>query len=80
MAQDRYGALVGWATRGVGQRMILEVQTIEAGENEDGQATSAHHLLMTRNQALLLANHLFKLAGEQPPEPRPRGTFSRLFG
>lgn len=72
------GVVIGWRHRTFARNIHLTVQSTTRGHISSG-AVGTHHLLMTRNQAILLANYLMRLTG-QAPEPRRRSWIARLFG
>lgn len=77
-AQELSGVVIGWRHRTFARNIHLTVQSTTHGTIAPG-AVDTHHLLMTRNQAMLLANYLMRLTG-QAPEPRRRSWIARLFG
>lgn len=78
-AQELSGVVIGWDHRAYARNIHLRVQSTNSPQPRPG-AVDTHHLLMTRNQAMLLANYLMRLTGQQPPVPRPRSLWRRLFG
>ena len=73
-ATESYGVLVGWSHVPCGAGINLRVQSaVSQAALKDG-AIDAHHLLMTRNQALLLARYLLDTTGQTLDMPeRPHG-------
>jgi hypothetical protein len=70
--------VVGWTHRDTPTGIDLRVQSARSRiALENGQVES-NHLLMTRNQALLLARYLLESTGQSLEPPR-RGRW-RLFG
>lgn len=77
--QELSGVVIGWKHQDISRNIQLTVQsTVAARPTPD--AVDTHHLLMTRNQAMLLAQYLIRLTGQQPPVPTKRGWLKRLFG
>jgi hypothetical protein len=77
--QELSGVVIGWKHQDISRNIQLTVQsTVAARPTPD--AVDTHHLLMTRNQAMLLAQYLIRLTGQQPPAPARRGWLQRLFG
>lgn len=76
---DRVGVLVGWSSQTFGPNLILDIQNYERSTWHSGAEPDVTRIFMTRNQAALLANHLFEISGTSPPK-RPQGRFGRLFG
>jgi len=77
--QELSGVVIGWKHQDISRNIQLTVQsTIASRPTPD--AVDTHHLLMTRNQAMLLAQYLMRLTGQDAPAPRKRGWLQRLFG
>ncbi len=72
--RDRYEVLVGWKHAAFNNRLILHLQTMEGASKVE-----TSHVVMTAQQATVLANYLLKVAGASPP-PRPRSWLERWFG
>jgi hypothetical protein len=72
--RDRYDVLVGWKHTTFDDRLILHLQTMQAASSVE-----TSHVVMTAQQATVLANYLLKAAGASPP-PRPRSRLERWFG
>lgn len=71
------GALVGWKINDLGQRMVLQLQTMH--RSEDGEKLLRERaVLLDRNQAVLLANYLYEVTGQS--RPKRRGLLQTLFG
>jgi len=77
--RERGGALVGWTSQDLGTSLVLNLQTFERTGHERGEHPDNTHVLMTRNQAIVLANYLLKIAGAPPPPKKP-GWFGQRFG
>jgi hypothetical protein len=75
---ERFGVLVGWQSADLGDRMVLEIQTVERATWENGEKPFLTKIMITNNQATVLANYLLKASGSIPP-PRRRW-MARLFG
>lgn len=79
-AHELSGVVIGWDHRTFAQNIHLTVQSASSARPEPGEI-GTHHLLMTRNQAMLLAGYLMRLTGQEPALPRrKRGWLERLFG
>lgn len=76
---EQVGVLVGWSSQTFGPNLILDLQTFERSSWDTGEEPDIARIYMTRNQAAVLANHLFEISGTTPPK-RPPGRFGRLFG
>lgn len=74
-----FGALLGWTADKLGDRVVLRLQssrhTLAPGE-EPREFT----YFLKREQAVLLGNFLYNLAGETPPSSRKTSNLARLFG
>ncbi|WP_062342679.1 hypothetical protein [Novosphingobium sp. CCH12-A3] len=73
------GVVVGWKHRAFARNIHLTVQSSKS-PRPTPEAIDTHHLLMTRNQALLLANYLMRVTGQQLPPRQRRTLWQRLFG
>lgn len=71
------GALVGWKINDLGQRMVLQLQTMHRTDEEEKQLRE-RAVLLDRNQAVLLANYLYEVTGQS--KPKRRGLLQALFG
>ena len=83
-APERFGVLVGWSHSPCGDGINLRVQSaVSRAALSEGRIDS-HHLLMTRNQALLLARYLLETTGQTIADddrpPRWRAAWSRVRG
>jgi len=76
---DRVGVLVGWSSQTFGPNLIVDLQSYERSTWNSGENPEVTRIFMTRNQAALLASHLFEISGNSPPQ-RPSGRFGRFFG
>lgn len=77
--QELSGVVVGWKHRTFARNIHLTVQSSSHGAPSP-EAVDTHHLLMTRSQAMLLANYLMQLSGYEAQPPQRRNWLSRLFG
>jgi hypothetical protein len=78
-AQESFGVLVGWAHHAFGERLDLTLQFVQSTRREDRREIDDHHIVMTPQQAAVLANYLFQISGQTPPEPR-KGFWRRILG
>lgn len=76
--EERFGVLVGWQSQDLGDRLVLEIQTVERAVWEGGETPFRTKVMMTNSQAAVLANYLLKMSGATPP-PRRRGWLASLF-
>ncbi len=77
---ESYGVLVGWTHSEFNDRFDLRLQSIQSTRCDEPEDADSHHFMMTRNQAVVLANYLFQITHQTPPRPRKRGILMRLFG
>jgi hypothetical protein len=68
MGGASYGALVGWTGHDLGGRLMLRLDSVAPGDGTPPFDIRQHHLLMTKNQALILANYLLQQSGQTPPK------------
>ncbi|TNE31072.1 MAG: hypothetical protein EP350_07735 [Alphaproteobacteria bacterium] len=71
------GALVGWRANDLGKRIVLNLQTMHRGEQDDRELRE-RAILIDRNQAVLLANFLYEMTGQS--KPHRRTLLQSLFG
>jgi hypothetical protein len=76
--KETYGVLVGWSHHPMGGRLDLKLQCVQSTRDLKQDAIDSHHFVMTREQAAVLANYLFKIADASPP-PRRKGRMARWF-
>jgi hypothetical protein len=76
--RETYGVLVGWSHHPMGERIDLKLQRVQTTRSLDQDEVDAHHFVMTRQQAAVLANYLYKVSGLAPP--RKKGVFERWLG
>lgn len=81
---ETFGVLVGWSHSPCGSGINLRVQSAQSQDALRDGRIDAHHLLMTRNQALLMARYLLETTGQTLDMPeRPHGwraVWSRMRG
>lgn len=79
--EDRHsvGALLGWKAAPGGQQLQLVLQTAHSSDARRAGEIDSLHLMMTRQQAVQLANYLYSVTGETAP-PARRGPLARLLG
>ena len=75
---DTYGILVGWSHHEAAGKFDLRLETAQStGRLVQGDVETLH-VIMTRQQATVLANYLFQITAQTPP--RRRGFLARWFG
>ena len=81
---ETYGVLVGWSHSPCGSGINLRVQSARSQVDLHEGRIDAHHLLLTRNQALLMARYLLESTGQVldiPEKPHGwRANWSRMRG
>lgn len=81
---ETFGVLVGWSHSPCGSGINLRVQSAPSQDALRHGRIDAHHLLMTRNQALLMARYLLETTGQtlgMPEKPHGwRAVWSHLRG
>ena len=71
---ETYGVLIGWSHSPCGSGINLRVQSTQSQDALREGRIDAHHLLMTRNQALLMARYLLETTGQTLDMPeKPHG-------
>ncbi len=75
----RCGVVVGWVHHPVGTGIDLTLQSAVSAEALARDQVNSHHFLMTRNQALLVANYLLDATGQTIPRRRRPSLLRRLF-
>lgn len=73
------GVVIGWKHRAFARNIHLTVQSTSKTRPQPS-AVDTHHLLMTRNQAMLLANYLMRATGQELPDRPRRSLWRKLFG
>lgn len=73
------GVLIGWAHNVFSGRIGLRLQSTRSLRGGAPAGVHQHHLIMTRNQATLLAQYLLGVTGQEAMKPRRRSLWSRLF-
>ena len=77
--RDDYGVLVGWTHSEFADKLDLRLQCVQSTRHLRQAEVDNHHIVMTPNQAVLLANYLFEVTGQTAPAPR-KGRLARWFG
>ena len=75
---ENHGALVGWAHLDLGDKLMVNIQTVATADAAKDEAPDVLRVMMTRNQAAILGSYLVGHSGLQPAQ-RP-GLLKRLFG
>lgn len=75
--QDDPGVLVGWSHRVFSLGIDLQLQKRGLGSTPD--EVGSERYLLTRNQALILAQYLLDATGQDLPRDRRRDAIGRLF-
>ena len=77
---DTFGVLVGWTHSEFAQKFDLKLQTVQATGRHARADVDTFHIVMSPEQATLLANYLFTVTAQTPPQRRKRGLWARWFG
>ena len=77
---NSYGALVGWTSQDLGERVVLRVQSVTTPAPHSDDDVHSSYFMMDKNQAVQLGNYLFELAGQHAPRKRRRGWLGRMLG
>ena len=77
---DGYGALVGWTSEDLGERLVLRMQSVAKPPPHSAEDVRSFHFLMDKQQAVQLGNYLFRVTGETAPQKPKRSWFVRLTG
>jgi hypothetical protein len=75
---ETFGVLAGWTHSEFSDRLDLRLQTIRSSRRQAPEDVDSHHIVMTKNQATVLANYLIQVTGQSLPPKR--GLLRRLFG
>lgn len=73
-----YGALVGWKTDELNDRIILRMQTVKRPPPHRREDITQSVIVIDKAQAVQLGNHLFQVSGQSKPAARP-SWISRWF-
>jgi hypothetical protein len=76
---DSFGALVGWTHTDFDGKLVVRLQTIPNPGSLQRAVVDRHHIMMTANQATLLANYLLTITRQTAPLRRKRGLLARWF-
>lgn len=67
IAEAPYGALVGWASDDLGDRIRLRMQSTRTTPNSRADVEEFHYYI-GKDQAAVLANFLFRVSGQTAPD------------
>lgn len=73
------GVVIGWKHHAFARNIHLTEQSTSRTRPQP-DTVDTHHLLMTRNQAMLLANYLMRATGQELPVKPRRSLWRKLFG
>lgn len=79
-AREYHGALVGWVHHQFGDRFILGMQSVRTTQQQHEREIDLSHFVMSPTQALQLANYIYQVLDQEPPNEKDRGWFRRVFG
>lgn len=80
MGQETSGVLVGWTHNDYNGNINLHLQSARSLRNREPKDIDDIYLMMTHNQAAILANYLFEMTGQEPVRARKRGFWQRILG
>lgn len=73
-----FGVLLGWKATPAGKQILLTMQSTRKTP-ESGDDIREFRYFITKEQAVLLGNYLYTLAGETAPSRKRPGLLDRLF-
>lgn len=76
--RESYGALVGWKSDDLYDRIILRLETVTTPPPHRREDITKSVIIVDKNQAVQLGNYLFEISGQTKP-PRRLSWFARLF-
>ena len=62
--------LAGWTHSEFTDRLDFNLQRYVSSRRKVPEDVDLHHIVMTKNQATVLANYLFQISGQNPPPKR----------
>lgn len=74
---ENHGALVGWTHHALGDRIVINIETVASMTAAESHRPDVLRVMMTKNQASILGGYLVNQSGLPPPQ-RP-GLLKRLF-
>ncbi len=77
--EQPFGALVGWASDDLGKRLRLRMQSTRSTPKSPADIEEFHYY-MDKDQAVTLANFLFRVSGHTAPEPAKPKWLRKLIG
>lgn len=78
--RDTFGVLVGWTHTEFANKLDLRLQTVKNSSALSQDEIDNHHIVMTMQQATLLANYLFNLTGQTPVRRSKQSFLARWLG
>ena len=69
-----------WTHHDLGDRLNLRLQCAKSTRRGAPDEIDSHYMMMTKNQAAILANYLLKIAGQTPPKPHQPSLIARIIG
>lgn len=72
---EMFGALVGWTHQDLGERLMIRLQSTRRQGPETELPVDEFHYVMTKNQAVVLAQYLYSISGRLPQPGRKRRWF-----
>lgn len=76
---DNLGALVGWTSQDLGDRIALKLETVTRAGPRNLEDVDTHFFIIDKTQAVQLGSYLFRITGQTAPRAASRGLMERLF-
>lgn len=73
---EMFGALVGWTHQDLGERLMIKLQSTRQHAISEDAPLDEFRYLMTKNQAVVLAQYLYSISGRLPQPPKKRRWFA----
>ncbi len=76
---DNLGALVGWTSQDLGDRVALKLETVTKAGPRNIDDVDTHFFIIDKLQAVQLGSYLFRIAGQTEPRLAERSLMGRIF-
>ena len=71
---------MGWTHSDHGESVLLRIETVRSARDPSNREADITRVLLTKQQANVLANYLAKVSGQELLDQKRPGFFRRLFG
>ena len=71
---------MGWTHADHGESVLLRIETVRSARDAANREVDITRVLLTKQQAIVLANYLAKVAGQELLDQKRPCFFRRLFG